>query len=181
MLSANSESPRDYVIKFLSETLKRLPENKLTSELEEFIVEQTNNVLQDVSETEFIQLISVMSTLKCMSSLTGRQKLVGMITDQVIQAVPVFNPLDTACVAQVRESGKQAVRFLSVSLHIFLMHHCLVEKYICCNVSEVFPPKGRPKYRKDWQSPWSNKLTPVACRIQQSSWWLLHLSPTKRL
>ncbi len=137
MLSDNSESPRDHMIKFLSDKLQRLPDGKLTPELEEFIMEQTNKVLQDVSETEFIQLISVMSSLKCMSSLTGRQKLVNMITDQVIQAVPEFNPTDVACIAQVRESGKQTVRFLSVCL----LHFALItfaEKCIRWTIPTVY-------------------------------------------
>lgn len=114
MLSDNSDTPRDHIIKFLSENLKRLPSETLTPDLEELILEQTNKVLQDVLEDEFIQLISILSSLKCMSSLIGRQKLVTMITDQVIQAVPIFNPQDRSCVAQVRESGKQTLQFLSV-------------------------------------------------------------------
>nr|VZI18246.1 unnamed protein product [Spirometra erinaceieuropaei] len=113
MLADNSGSPRDHVLRFLAESLKRLPKETLDDQLEEFILEQTNKVLLDVSENEFILLITVLSSLKCMSTVPGRQKLVNMITTQVVQAVPSFDPQDASCLAQVRESGRQAVRFLS--------------------------------------------------------------------
>lgn len=78
-------------MKFLAERLKLLPESLLTTEVEEFVVEQTNKVLTDVSEEEFQLLISILSSLRCMSSVPGRQKLVSMISDQALQACPQFN------------------------------------------------------------------------------------------
>ncbi|KAL7062864.1 hypothetical protein AAHC03_0483 [Spirometra sp. Aus1] len=100
MLADNSGSPRDHVLRFLAESLKRLPKETLDDQLEEFILEQTNKVLLDVSENEFILLITVLSSLKCMSTVPGRQKLVNMITTQVVQAVPSFDPQDASCLAQ---------------------------------------------------------------------------------
>ncbi|CAH8540248.1 unnamed protein product [Schistosoma mattheei] len=91
LLSMNAENSRENTLKFLCERLKSLPDSVLTSDLESFVVEQTNRVLHDVSEDEFPMLISLLSSLKCMSTLTGRQKLVGMISQQALQAVPTFN------------------------------------------------------------------------------------------
>ncbi|VDL92738.1 unnamed protein product [Schistocephalus solidus] len=137
MLADNSGSPRDHVLKFLAESLKRLPKETLDDQLEEFILEQTNKVLLDVSEDEFILLITVLSSLKCMSTVPGRQKLVNMITTQVVQAVPSFDPQDASCLAQVRESGRQAVRFLSknVTAGAFL-------RYTLQKVIPFFEPIG---------------------------------------
>lgn len=117
LLTINPDNPREHVMKFLAERIKYLPENKLTPEVEELIVEQANKVLRDVSEEEFPLLISILSSLKCMSTVPGRQKLVLMITEQALQACPEFNPADPACIAQIRESSKQAVICVSKNVH----------------------------------------------------------------
>ncbi|CAH8540137.1 unnamed protein product [Dicrocoelium dendriticum] len=117
LLTINPDNPREHVMKFLAERIKSLPENKLTPEVEELIIEQANKVLRDVSEEEFSLLISILSSLKCMSTVPGRQKLVFMITEQALQACPEFNPADSACVAQIRESCKQAAICVSKNVH----------------------------------------------------------------
>lgn len=91
LLSVNSEYSRENTLKFLSERLKLLPEDIMNNELEGFVVDQINRLLLDVSEEEFQLSISILASLKCMSTLMGRQKLVTMITHQAIQAVPEFN------------------------------------------------------------------------------------------
>ncbi|KAF7250741.1 hypothetical protein EG68_09217 [Paragonimus skrjabini miyazakii] len=130
LLTVNPDNPREHVMKFLVDRLKTLPEDKLTTEVEELIVEQTNKVLRDVSEEEFPLLISILSSLKCMSTVPGRQKLVGMITEQALQACPEFNPTDPACVAQIRESSKQAALCVSKNVHARELYIYLLQKVI---------------------------------------------------
>ncbi|VDP77153.1 unnamed protein product [Echinostoma caproni] len=130
MLTVNPDNPREHIMKFLSERLKHLPENLLTTEVEEFVVDQTNKVLTDVSEEEFQLLISILSSLKCMSSVPGRQKLVCMISDQALQACPQFNATDPACVAQIRESCRQAALCVSKNVHATELFNYLLQKVI---------------------------------------------------
>ncbi|KAK4470904.1 hypothetical protein MN116_005657 [Schistosoma mekongi] len=130
LLSMNAESSRENALKFLCERLKNLPDDILTSDLESFVVEQTNRVLHDVSEEEFPVLISLLSSLKCMSTLTGRQKLVGMISQQALQAVPVFSATDRACIAQVRESCKQAALCISKNVNAHDLYIYMLEKFL---------------------------------------------------
>nr|CAH8852794.1 unnamed protein product [Trichobilharzia regenti] len=130
LLSMNAENSRENTLKFLSERLKTLPEDVLTSDLESFLVEQINRVLHDVSEEEFPMLISILASLKCMSTLIGRQKLVGMITQQALQAVPVFNARDRACVAQIRESCKQTALCVSKNVNAHDLYIYLLEKFL---------------------------------------------------
>ncbi|KER31912.1 hypothetical protein T265_01995 [Opisthorchis viverrini] len=130
MLTVNPENPREHVMKFLVDRLKTLPEDKLSSEVEEFVVEQVNKVLHDVSEEEFPLVVSILSSLKCMSTLPGRQKLVAMITEQALQACPEFSPTDPACVAQIRESVKQAALCISKNVHARELYMYLLQKVI---------------------------------------------------
>ncbi|CAH8568130.1 unnamed protein product [Heterobilharzia americana] len=130
LLSMNAENSRENTLKFLCERLKTLPDDVLTSDLESFVVEQINRVLHDVSEEEFPMLISILSSLKCMSTLTGRQKLVGMITQQALQAVPIFNARDRACIAQIRESCKQAALCVSKNVNAHDLYIYLLEKFL---------------------------------------------------
>ncbi|VDQ01759.1 unnamed protein product [Trichobilharzia regenti] len=149
LLSMNAENSRENTLKFLSERLKTLPEDVLTSDLESFLVEQINRVLHDVSEEEFPMLISILASLKCMSTLIGRQKLVGMITQQALQAVPVFNARDRACVAQIRESCKQTALCVSAQKvtddkptlnHMGLKFSELeAVLFLCCQLGCYFP------------------------------------------
>ncbi|CAH8510460.1 unnamed protein product [Schistosoma turkestanicum] len=130
LLSMNAENSRENTLKFLCERLKNLPDDVLTSDLESFVVEQTNRVLHDVSEEEFPMLISLLSSLRCMSTLTGRQKLVGMISQQALQAVPTFNASDRACIAQVRESCKQAALCVSKNVNAHDLYIYMLEKFL---------------------------------------------------
>ncbi|VDP57802.1 unnamed protein product [Schistosoma mattheei] len=130
LLSMNAENSRENTLKFLCERLKSLPDSVLTSDLESFVVEQTNRVLHDVSEDEFPMLISLLSSLKCMSTLTGRQKLVGMISQQALQAVPTFNASDRACIAQVRESCRQAALCISKNVNAHDLYIYMLEKFL---------------------------------------------------
>ncbi|CAL8095047.1 unnamed protein product [Calicophoron daubneyi] len=130
MLTVNPDHPRDHIMKFLADNLKIMPEELLTSDVEEFVVEQINKVLRDVSEEEFLLLVAILSSLRCMSTVPGRQKLVSMITDQALQAVPEFNPTDPACVAQIRESCKQAAMCVSKNvrareLYLYLLQNVM--------------------------------------------------------
>ncbi|VDD81113.1 unnamed protein product [Mesocestoides corti] len=113
IISGNSKLTKENLIKFVSQNYKLLPESRVNTELEEFLVEYAIKVLRDVPEIKLIQVIPIISSLKCISSLQERQKLVNVLTDQVIQAVPDFNPLDASCIAHVREGGNQVARFLS--------------------------------------------------------------------
>lgn len=91
----------------------------MSSGLEEFIVEQSSRLLNEISPCEFVNIIALMSSLKSMSTLLGRQKLVNMITNLVTERMPVFNPRSLYSIELIQQSGNQLVRLLSVG-HFFL-------------------------------------------------------------
>ncbi|VDM15894.1 unnamed protein product [Hydatigera taeniaeformis] len=123
-ISTDSEMHRENLVKFLMENLKRLPDDKIPLDMEGFIVQQLNKLLSVVSGTGFVQLISLISSLKSSTSLQARQSLVDKITDHVIQSVPVFNPQALSSVIHIRDCGKQVVQLLSknVSAGAFLKY-----------------------------------------------------------
>lgn len=120
-ISTDSEIHRGNLVTFLMENLKRLPDSKISPELEESIIQQLNKLLPIVSRTGFVQLISLIASLKSMTSLQARQSLVDKITDHVIQSIPVFNPQVVSSVAHIRDCGKQVVQLLSVGDFV----HCI--------------------------------------------------------
>ncbi|KAL5113056.1 Apoptosi inhibitor 5 [Taenia crassiceps] len=122
-LSTESEIHRENLVKFLMENLQRLPDGKISSELEGLIIQQLNKLLPLVSRAGFVQLISLIASLKSTTSLQARQILVDKITDHVVQSVPVFNPQVVSSVVHIRDCGKQVVQLLSnVSAGAFLKY-----------------------------------------------------------
>ncbi|EUB64966.1 Apoptosis inhibitor 5 [Echinococcus granulosus] len=113
IISDDSGIHRENLVKFLMANLKRLPDGKISSELEEFIIQQSNKLLPIVSGSGFVQLISLISSLKSTTSLQARQSLVNKITDHVVQSIPVFNPQVVSSVTHIRDCGKQVVQLLS--------------------------------------------------------------------
>eukprot|EP00108_Taenia_solium_P004774 TsM_000651200 transcript=TsM_000651200 gene=TsM_000651200 len=123
-ISTDSDIHRENLVKFLMENLKRLPDGKISLELEGFIIQELTKSLPIVSGTGFVQLVSLIASLKSTTSLQARQSLVDKITDHVIQSVPVFNPQVPSSVAHIRDCGKQVVQLLSknVSAGAFLKY-----------------------------------------------------------
>ena len=114
IVSNESQSCRKNVIMFLVENLKRLPGDKISPDLEEFIIEQSNNLLHGAADDQFAQVISLLSSLKSLSTLQGRQKLVNTITNHILQSQPIFNPQILPSVAQLLQFGKLVTPLLSV-------------------------------------------------------------------
>ncbi|KAL3315833.1 Apoptosis inhibitor 5 [Cichlidogyrus casuarinus] len=131
----NPDAPRGNIFKFLHEKLRNLNEAQFTTEMEEIVVENVKKLLLDCGEDEFHQLIAVLSSLRSMSTVPGRQKLISMISDQALLSVPVFVPTDPAAVAQIRESCKQITIFVSKNVH--------AEKMVSYLMDQVLPEIAR--------------------------------------
>ncbi|KAM7539635.1 hypothetical protein Aperf_G00000028697 [Anoplocephala perfoliata] len=144
IFSSKSGLHRQTLIKFLTESLKDFPEEKMSSKLEEFIVEQSNRLLNETSPGEFVDTITLMSSLKSMSTLLGRQKLVNMITNLVTERMPVFNPRSVYSVELVQKSGKQLVHLLSknVSAAQFLKYMVVSVVPLVLLVENSFQQRG---------------------------------------
>ncbi|VDN98168.1 unnamed protein product [Rodentolepis nana] len=113
IVPSKSEIQRKNLLQFLMDCLKDIPEEKMTAELEEFIIEHLNNLFSDASFTEFVAVVTIMSSLKSLSTLLGRQKLVNMISSFVMEKMPTFDPQSVKSVELIQQAGKQIVRLLS--------------------------------------------------------------------
>ncbi|MEQ2218194.1 hypothetical protein XENOCAPTIV_030911, partial [Xenoophorus captivus] len=70
---------RERAIKFLSTKLKTLTEDVMTKEVEEYVFAETKKVMEDVTGEEFVLLMRVVSGLRVLQSVNGRQQLVELV------------------------------------------------------------------------------------------------------
>jgi len=110
------DTVREKAIKFLSIKLKLLGEDLITAKIEELIVEESKKVLQDVTADEFIMFMTILSSLKCMQTLQGRQQLVGIISEQAGFDTN-FESSDSDCVDRVLACTQQAIPMFSKNVH----------------------------------------------------------------
>ncbi|GJQ65219.1 hypothetical protein Trydic_g7353 [Trypoxylus dichotomus] len=68
-------------IKFMVTKVK--PSDKMTSEVEDFIISECKKVLQDATADEFILLMPYLSTTKVASTITGQQELINLVLEQL--------------------------------------------------------------------------------------------------
>lgn len=109
------------------EHLKVIPEEKMTTELEEFVMEQSKKLINDCSTQEFVSVIAVMSSLKSSSTLLGRQKLVNIITNIILTKLPTFDPHNAQNIDLLQNAGKQVERLMSKNVSAAqLLKHMLV-------------------------------------------------------
>lgn len=144
ILSNKSRVQRENLIKFLLDNLKDIPEEKRSAELDEFITEHLNELLNETSSTEFVIIVALMSSLKSMSTLLGRQKLVNTITNVIVEKMPVFDPQSAQSVELIQQAGKQVVRLLSKNVSAAQLLKYMLESVVpsVLSVDNPFQQRG---------------------------------------
>ncbi|XP_067931561.1 apoptosis inhibitor 5-like [Watersipora subatra] len=113
----NGDDPiREKAIKFLSIKLKLMGEELVTNKIEELVVEESKKVLEDVTADEFLMFMSILSGLRCMQTLQGRQHLVDIISLQAGFDCN-FDATDVDCVEKVLACTQQAMALFSKNVH----------------------------------------------------------------
>uniref|UniRef100_S4RVY6 Apoptosis inhibitor 5 n=1 Tax=Petromyzon marinus TaxID=7757 RepID=S4RVY6_PETMA len=116
---------RERAIKFLSTRLKTQPEEVLTKEVEEYIMVECKKVLEDVTGEEFMSFMRLLSGLKSLQSVSGRQQLVALVVDQA-DLEQEFNPADPDAVDRLLQCTRQALPLFSKNVHStpFVTYFC---------------------------------------------------------
>lgn len=70
-------------------------------------------VLEDVTGEEFVLFMKILSGLKSLQTVSGRQQLVELVAEQA-DLEQTFNPSDTDCVDRLLQCTRQAVPLFSV-------------------------------------------------------------------
>lgn len=119
---------RERAITFLSLKLKVLSPEVLTKDIEDYIVQESKKILQDVTGTEFLAFMHLLGCLESMQTMKGRQVLLDIVTEQAGLGEP-FTPSDSDLVDRLMQCVKQAMPLFSKNVHSdkFLA-------YICVNV-----------------------------------------------
>uniref|UniRef100_A0A665X4A3 Apoptosis inhibitor 5 n=1 Tax=Echeneis naucrates TaxID=173247 RepID=A0A665X4A3_ECHNA len=105
---------RERAIKFLSGKLKTLPEDVMTKEVEEYVFAETKKVLEDVTGEEFVLLMRLVSGLRVLQTVHGRQQLVELVVEQAFLE-QALNPADPDTVDRLLQCTRQALPLFSVS------------------------------------------------------------------
>lgn len=105
---------RERAIKFLQAKLP-LVEN-MDKTTEDFILQESKRVLQDVTGGEFVTFMKILSSLNYMQTMMGRQQLIEIITDQADLDLP-FEASDPDCVDKLIQCARQATPFFSKNVH----------------------------------------------------------------
>ncbi|KAL4225441.1 Apoptosis inhibitor 5 [Mactra antiquata] len=130
---------RDNAIKFLFVNLRKLPEDTLNKEAQDYIVEECKKVLQDVTKEEFIFIMEILKTLSSMNTVIGRQNLLEIVTEQAELDQP-FEVSDSDVVDRLMSCVKQAAPLFSKNVHskVFVT-------YVCNNVLPGFSGLAAPE------------------------------------
>ncbi|CAI5763637.1 apoptosis inhibitor 5 [Podarcis lilfordi] len=129
---------RERAIKFLSTKLKTLPEEVLTKEVEELVLTESKKVLEDVTGEEFVLFMKILSGLKSLQTVSGRQQLVELVAEQA-DLEQTFNPSDPDCVDRLLQCTRQAVPLFSKNVHStrFVTYFC---EHVLPNLSSLTTP-----------------------------------------
>uniref|UniRef100_A0A8C6U0U7 Apoptosis inhibitor 5 n=1 Tax=Neogobius melanostomus TaxID=47308 RepID=A0A8C6U0U7_9GOBI len=116
---------RERAIKFLSAKMKTLPEDVLSKEVEELVFTETKKVLEDVTGEEFVLLMRLVSGLKILQTVSGRQQLVELVVEQAFLE-QALNPADTDTVDRLLQCTRQALPLFSKNVHStrFVTYFC---------------------------------------------------------
>ncbi|XP_056383706.1 apoptosis inhibitor 5 [Hyla sarda] len=116
---------RERAIKFLSSKLKTLPEDVLTKDVEDFIFSESKKVLYDVTGEEFVLFMKILSSLKNLQTVSGRQQLVDLVSEQA-GLHQTLNPADPDSVDRLLQCMRQAVPLFSKNVHStkFVTYFC---------------------------------------------------------
>ncbi|KAG5274089.1 hypothetical protein AALO_G00159040 [Alosa alosa] len=107
---------RERAIKFLSTKLKTMPEDVMTKEVEDHIFTETKKVLEDVTGEEFVLLMRILSGLKNLQTVSGRQQLVELVVEQAFLE-QALNPADADAVDRLLQCTRQALPLFSKNVH----------------------------------------------------------------
>ncbi|KAK2115071.1 Apoptosis inhibitor 5 [Saguinus oedipus] len=88
----------------------------LTKEVEELILTESKKVLEDVTGEEFVLFMKILSGLKSLQTVSGRQQLVELVAEQA-DLEQTFNPSDPDCVDRLLQCTQQAVPLFSKNVH----------------------------------------------------------------
>ncbi|XP_041652575.1 apoptosis inhibitor 5 [Cheilinus undulatus] len=129
---------RERAIKFLSAKLKTLPEDVLTKEVEEYVFAETKKVLEDVTGEEFVLLMRVVSGLRVLQTVNGRQQLVELVVEQAFLE-QALNPGDPDTVDRLLQCTRQALPLFSKNVHStrFVTYFC---EHVLPNLSALTSP-----------------------------------------
>ncbi|KAM8938988.1 apoptosis inhibitor 5 [Pelodytes ibericus] len=116
---------RERAIKFLSSKLKTLPEEVMTKEVEDLVFSESKKVLYDVTGEEFVLFMKILATLKTLQSVSGRQQLVDLVSEQA-GLHQTLNPADPDSVDRLLQCMRQAVPLFSKNVHStkFVTYFC---------------------------------------------------------
>uniref|UniRef100_A0A3B5K7M2 Apoptosis inhibitor 5 n=1 Tax=Takifugu rubripes TaxID=31033 RepID=A0A3B5K7M2_TAKRU len=129
---------RERAIKFLAGKLKTLPEDVMTKEVEEYVFAETKKVLEDVTGEEFVLLMRVVSGLRVLQTVSGRQQLVELVVEQAFLE-QALNPADPDTVDRLLQCTRQALPLFSKNVHStrFITYFC---EHVLPNLSELTSP-----------------------------------------
>ncbi|KAG7221114.1 hypothetical protein INR49_017555 [Caranx melampygus] len=129
---------RERAIKFLSTKLKTLPEDVMTKEVEEYVFAETKKVLEDVTGEEFVLLMRVVSGLRVLQTVHGRQQLVELVVEQAFLE-QALNPADPDTVDRLLQCTRQALPLFSKNVHStrFVTYFC---EHVLPNLSTLTSP-----------------------------------------
>lgn len=72
-------------------------------------------ILEDVTGEEFVLFMKILSGLKSLQTVSGRQQLVELVAEQA-DLEQTFNPSDPDCVDRLLQCTRQAIPLFSVSV-----------------------------------------------------------------
>ncbi|XP_019750426.1 apoptosis inhibitor 5 [Hippocampus comes] len=129
---------RERAIKFLSTKLKTLPEDVMTKEVEEYVFTETKKVLEDVTGEEFVLLMRLVSNLRVLQTVSGRQQLVELVVEQAFLE-QALNPADPDTVDRLLQCTRQALPLFSKNVHStrFVTYFC---EHVLPNLSMLTTP-----------------------------------------
>ncbi|XP_061576736.1 apoptosis inhibitor 5 isoform X3 [Cololabis saira] len=129
---------RDRAVKFLSGKLRTLSEEVMTKEVEEYVFTETKKVMEDVTGEEFVLLMRVVSALRVLQTVNGRQQLVELVVDQA-DLQQALNPADPDAVDRLLQCTRQALPLFSKNVHStrFVTYFC---EHVLPNLSALTSP-----------------------------------------
>ncbi|CAK6954488.1 apoptosis inhibitor 5 isoform X1 [Scomber scombrus] len=129
---------RERAIKFLSTKLKTFTEDVMTKEVEEYVFTETKKVLEDVTGEEFVLLMRLVSGLRVLQTVNGRQQLVEMVVEQAFLE-QALNPADPDTVDRLLQCTRQALPLFSKNVHStrFITYFC---EHVLPNLSTLASP-----------------------------------------
>ncbi|CAL1541163.1 unnamed protein product [Lymnaea stagnalis] len=127
---------RERLLRFLVVKIKQIGD--LEKDVEDFIMEQSKKLLEDVTKDEFIAVMDLLRSLKTMATVQSRQQLVEMVVDQAALDEP-FEASDPDCVDRLLHCIKSASPMFSKNVHSkpFVV-------YICDHVLPVLKDLASP-------------------------------------